>query len=199
MVFKKLIKHNIAWFLSLSFHFLLFLEVISLNDDLKKVKNDHAITVNIISSFKQEVSDEEINKKQVKISKELKKIKKRKETIKQDENLNNESDKKEKIIKDLSYSQETYQIGSKKNPLPPYPRIAKLRNYQGEIEVSVVTDFQGNVVNAEIHHSSGYSILDNAALRTLKKWRFNVQNLLTDAANKKQQYRIIVPINFVLK
>lgn len=198
-MFKKLIKHNISWFLSLLLHLLLYPAIIALNDDLKRVKNDMAITVNIISSFKQEVSDQKINKKKIKTDKKLKKLKRMKEAIKKDDDLDKESDKKEKIIKDLSYSKETYQIGSKKNPLPPYPRMAKLRNYQGEIEVSVVTDFQGDVVNAKIHHSSGYPILDNAALRTLKKWRFNVQNLLTESVNENQQYRIIVPINFVLE
>jgi len=167
-VFKKLIKHNISWFLSLSFHLLIFLAIIALNDDLKKVKNDTAITFNIISSFKQEASNQTINKKQIKTDKKLKKLKKMKKEIKQDDNLDNEPNKKEKIIKDLSYSKETYQIGSKRNTLPPYPRIAKLRNYQGELEISVVTDFKGNVINAGIYHSSGYSILDNNALRTLK-------------------------------
>lgn len=77
--------------------------------------------------------------------------------------------------------------------------MAKLRNYQGGLEISVIADSLGNVINATINLSSGYPILDNSALRTLKNWRFNMNNLTTISGNKNQQYRIIVPINFILE
>lgn len=104
---------------------------------------------------------------------------------------------RKKQIQDLSYTKSVYKIGSKHNPPPPYPRIAKLRNIQGKVEICIISDNKGNVVNAEIHKSSGYSILDKSALKTIKGWQFNIDAV---SANNSQDnlYRVIIPINFVM-
>lgn len=185
---EAILKDNTPWFLSLIFHVILYLIIVNINNDLIKLKNDAAITISIISPKKEEVIIKQDDKKQIKNTKKIENPGHKKRTIK--------NNKKE--IKDLSYSKEDYIIDSKRNPLPPYPRMAKLRNYQGNLEITVITNFLGNVINANIHRSSGYPILDNSALRTLKKWRFNIKNLSTDSVDKNQQYRIIVPINFIL-
>ena len=103
-------------------------------------------------------------------------------------------DKKEKIS-DISYVKNVYKIGSINNPAPPYPRIAKLRNYQGKVEICIISDSKGNVVNAEVHKSSGYSSLDRSALKTIKGWQLNIQN---QKPSQEKLYKVIVPINFVI-
>ncbi len=102
-----------------------------------------------------------------------------------------------KKIRDISYTKDVYKIGSKQNPAPPYPRIAKLRNYQGLVEICIISDNDGKVVNAEIHKSSGYSSLDRSALRTIKGWKLAIKNS-TQEEGREQLYRLIVPISFVI-
>ena len=58
------------------------------------------------------------------------------------------------------------------NPPPKYPRIARRRGYQGQVILEVLVDLEGKVVDLKIHQSSGYSILDKAALKSVRNWRF---------------------------
>jgi protein TonB len=58
------------------------------------------------------------------------------------------------------------------NPPPPYPRIAKSRGEQGLVVVAVDVGADGRPLNCALHRSSGYPALDDAALRTIRTWRF---------------------------
>lgn len=200
-MFKISTKHIIPLFISIFLHLALLSLIISINDNLEEVKNDMAITVSIISSLQEDVSDSKAAKKEHKfLSKKLEEGQKVKEITKKSDKIDKEqSEKEEEIINDLSYSRDSYKIGSEQNPPPPYPRIAKLRRYQGRVEISVTSDSQGNVISAEIYQSSGYPSLDQTALKTLRKWRFNINNLSTKSLDQDHYYRIIVPINFLLE
>ncbi len=46
-----------------------------------------------------------------------------------------------------------------------YPAIAKENNWQGVVQLFVTVDQNGRVENVEITQSSGYSVLDNAAIK----------------------------------
>lgn len=105
--------------------------------------------------------------------------------------------KKQKKVNDLSYTKDVYKIGSRNNPAPPYPRIAKIRNIQGLVEICIISDANGNVINAEVHRSSGYSTLDRSALRTVKDWKLSIGGGSEDKYTD-QLFRVIVPINFVM-
>ena len=96
----------------------------------------------------------------------------------------------------LSYSPNIYKIGTKQNPLPPYPRIAKLRQYQGQVKIKAILNYNGNVIKASIFKSSKYPILDNSALRTIKNWKLDIKN---NGNDNNKNYAIIVPINFILE
>ena len=50
-----------------------------------------------------------------------------------------------------------------------YPPIARRRNVQGVVGVSFEIEKNGELVSATVNHSSGSSILDNAALSLIKK------------------------------
>jgi protein TonB len=58
------------------------------------------------------------------------------------------------------------------NPPPRYPKTARRRGIQGTVVLSVYVDTQGRVANLWVFESSGYRVLDNAALEAVKKWSF---------------------------
>ncbi len=58
------------------------------------------------------------------------------------------------------------------NSPPPYPRIARRRGYEGVVILSVEVRNDGTVGNITVRESSGHSILDKAALKTVKRWKF---------------------------
>ncbi|MFT4718453.1 MAG: protein TonB [Rickettsiales bacterium] len=191
---KRIIETNIPWLSSIFIHLFLLFLLSNLNSLPKVRQKEFSVAINLISMPEpQKVSSKNIiNDKVVKFDQKPE----TKKEIQKSDYLGKKLNKiPEKVISDLSYSHHTYKIGSEQNPIPPYPRIAKLRNYQGNVEVSVLSDFQGDVVDAKIHKSSGYPILDKSALVTLKKWSFDIKDSLI---NKNRYYRIIVPINFIL-
>ena len=58
-------------------------------------------------------------------------------------------------------------------PPPAYPSIAKRNRYEGTVEISFTVDEQGMISAADIKKSSGYPVLDQAALDVVKsRWRF---------------------------
>lgn len=58
------------------------------------------------------------------------------------------------------------------NPQPNYPMQARKRRMQGEVILSVQVDAQGAPLDMRVQRSSGYDMLDNAALEAVKRWRF---------------------------
>ncbi len=55
---------------------------------------------------------------------------------------------------------------------PPYPPLARRRGYQGRLVLKLLVSKDGRVATVRVVKSSGYSILDRAALKTVKRWRF---------------------------
>lgn len=60
-----------------------------------------------------------------------------------------------------------------KNPKPKYPLRARERGYQGKVLIEAEINVNGDVSGAKIKSASGYKILDQEALRVVKRWRFN--------------------------
>ena len=79
-----------------------------------------------------------------------------------------------------------------KNPKPEYPSLARRRNWQGTVIVAVVVSEEGFVKEVQIHQSSGYSILDNSALQTVRSWQF-VPGKQDGTVSEMQ---VLVPIHF---
>jgi len=59
-----------------------------------------------------------------------------------------------------------------KRPMPVYPRASERRGEQGRVVVRVVISAQGGVIDASVRSSSGYSRLDEAALKAARSARF---------------------------
>ena len=58
------------------------------------------------------------------------------------------------------------------NPKPVYPQEARARGYKGKVLLRVEVLPNGRVRQIEIKKSSGYEILDQSALSTVREWKF---------------------------
>jgi len=78
------------------------------------------------------------------------------------------------------------------NAAPPYPAESKLAGEQGQVMLRVLTDAGGRPTRVEVHKSSGFVRLDEAAVKAVRQWQF--KPLPQDGTVTWRE----VPINFVL-
>lgn len=65
-----------------------------------------------------------------------------------------------------------YKASYLNNPRPPYPFAARRMGLQGKVVLNVEVLSEGLCGQANVHQSSGHDMLDNAALQTVKTWKF---------------------------
>lgn len=58
------------------------------------------------------------------------------------------------------------------HPQPQYPERARREGWEGTVLLRVLVDRKGATKSVELNGSSGYEVLDQAAMETVKKWRF---------------------------
>jgi len=81
------------------------------------------------------------------------------------------------------------------NPRPPYPMVARRMGYHGKVVLNVEVLAEGRAGQVQLYASSGHDILDNAALQTVKGWRFTPARRFGQAVTEW----FLVPINFSLE
>jgi TonB family protein len=59
------------------------------------------------------------------------------------------------------------------SPKPEYPAAARAAGHEGRVVLKVKVSAIGRVTRASVHRSSGHRSLDESALRTVMKWRFD--------------------------
>lgn len=81
------------------------------------------------------------------------------------------------------------------NPKPTYPPLSRRLREEGKVVLRVLIESDGTANKAEIHSSSGYERLDQAALQAVLRWRYLParRNGVAEAA------WFNVPLNFVLE
>ena len=114
--------------------------------------------------------------------------------------INNQNQEVGKNINSMNnskkvFSKATYKLGSKKNPHPPYPMMARKEGWQGKLILNVFVNKNGKVKNVELLKSSGYKILDNVSLQTVKTWSFKPAKL----GKRYVEDNIKIPMRFVLE
>lgn len=58
------------------------------------------------------------------------------------------------------------------NPPPEYPSLARRQHWQGVVVISVRVAADGGVTSAVVARSSGHALLDAAAIKAVRDWRF---------------------------
>ena len=80
------------------------------------------------------------------------------------------------------------------NPAPEYPAQSRRRREQGLVTLRVNVSSQGGAVEVLIEHTSGWPLLDQAAVSAVKRWRFVPARRAGDAVAAW----VLVPIEFGL-
>jgi protein TonB len=81
------------------------------------------------------------------------------------------------------------------NPKPSYPRLSKRMGEQGEVRLRVLVAVDGRVASVQLSRSSGFERLDEAALESVKQWRFKPA---TQGGEPVETW-VEVPVKFVLE
>jgi TonB family protein len=80
------------------------------------------------------------------------------------------------------------------NPKPDYPQKAREKGHEGEVVLRVEVLSNGRVGQIEIKKSSGYELLDQSALTTVKQWKF----IPASKGNVRIPFWVNIPIKFQL-
>lgn len=64
------------------------------------------------------------------------------------------------------------QVNESANPRPVYPELARKRGQEGIVRVRCQVNDIGIVTGISLAQSSGHKLLDDAALKAVRKWRF---------------------------
>jgi len=89
---------------------------------------------------------------------------------------------------------DTYKPAFLRNPPPTYPEQARRAGEEGLVLLRVAVNALGEVDSVSIVTSSGYEILDRAALRAVKNWKFRPSEIGGTAINSE----LAIPIRFRL-
>ena len=81
-----------------------------------------------------------------------------------------------------------------KNPEPVYPKLARRRHQEGLVLLTVNVTAQGRVARIEVKKSSGFSLLDSAAVEAVRDWEFEPARIGSLALESEIQ----VPVRFEL-
>ena len=98
-------------------------------------------------------------------------------------------------INALPTTEADYKLSALNNPKPPYPPYAYKARQEGQVILLVEVLSSGDCGQVSIHTSSGFELLDESALTTVKKWHFVPAK--KDGQVVPQNIRI--PITFSLK
>lgn len=82
----------------------------------------------------------------------------------------------------------------RENPEPPYPPAARRRRQEGLVLLKVKVTSEGRAAQVEVKQSSGFSILDEAALQTVRRWEFEPARIDSLAVDSEVE----IPVHFRL-
>lgn len=94
----------------------------------------------------------------------------------------------------LIVTEPNYRANYATNPRPTYPSIARNHGWQGKVALHVQVTVDGLAASVRIERSSGYEVLDEAALEAVKQWRF----IPAKQGDKAIASSVVVPLSFTL-
>ncbi len=81
-----------------------------------------------------------------------------------------------------------------RNPAPPYPLEARKKKWEGLVVLKVDVSSSGRVDAIKIDTASGHVLLDDTAIRTVRKWHFLPAKLGAVSVSSE----VLVPVRFDL-
>ncbi len=81
------------------------------------------------------------------------------------------------------------------NAVPPYPAAAYQQGQEGVVQLDVTVAADGTVTRLKLFRSSGFRLLDDAALTAVTDWRFTPATYRGRAI----AYRVLVPVRFSIE
>jgi len=81
------------------------------------------------------------------------------------------------------------------NPPPVYPALSRRMSEQGKVVLRVLVNPQGGADQVELRTSSGSTRLDNAAVETVRRWRF----VPARQGDQPIAAWVLIPISFTLQ
>jgi protein TonB len=85
-------------------------------------------------------------------------------------------------------------VRPRSNPKPPYPPEARRLGQQGRVLLEVQVSPDGRATSVSVKRSSGFPILDNAAVQGVERWTFEPARV----GGLPTASRADVPVNFAL-
>jgi len=83
----------------------------------------------------------------------------------------------------------------KENPSPVYPLQAKKRGHEGTVILEIIVTKEGRAGKVSVFQSSRYPLLDQAAVSSVEKWRFEPGK----RGDKKVDMQVKIPVRFQLE
>jgi protein TonB len=81
-----------------------------------------------------------------------------------------------------------------KNPAPAYPAGSRRQHHQGTVLLKVRVSEQGAALEVLVDHTSGWSELDDSALKAVKSWHF----VPAQRGSTPVQAWVLIPVEFAL-
>jgi periplasmic protein TonB len=81
-----------------------------------------------------------------------------------------------------------------KNPAPAYPAGSRRQHQQGTVLLKVRVSEQGAALEVLVDHTSGWSALDDAAVKAVKSWRF----VPAQRGSAPVEAWVLIPVEFAL-
>ncbi len=107
--------------------------------------------------------------------------------------------KKQEIVKVQEKVSQAVKIQANpnyfQNPPPAYPELAKQMRQEGLVMLAVEVDREGIPIHVEIEQSSGYRLLDQAALKAVSHWKFQPGRI----GDLPVESKVTVPVRFRLE
>jgi protein TonB len=82
-----------------------------------------------------------------------------------------------------------------KNPAPVYPQLARENDWEGIVILNVFVQSDGKPGEVNVDKSSGRKILDDAAVKAVKKWQFKPAGI----GNMSFSTWVRIPVRFILE
>lgn len=80
------------------------------------------------------------------------------------------------------------------NPAPVYPALARRQGWEGTVIVRAFVQMDGLPIQVVVEKGSGHKVLDNAALETIRQWKFKP----VGQGPRAQGSWIEIPVRFAL-